>query len=86
MNHQAHFGSACSPREAAQTTALITDLNRIVQSLTAEIAEEERKSGISDSTLSEYPMIARAMMNRRNNLQRTIAALEQRLGEFQRAA
>jgi hypothetical protein len=84
MKHQAHFESVVPTREAARTTALIADLNRIVQLLNADIAAEEDRTRISDPTRPEYPMIARALIARRDNLLGTISALEQRLDRFNR--
>jgi hypothetical protein len=78
MKHQRHFETTAS-REAAQTKALIADLDRIVQILNDAIAAEEALAGVSDHSQAGYPMHARQMAARRNNLTDTIAALEQRL-------
>ena len=52
---------------------------RIVQILNGDIAAEEEQAGIFDLFHPEYPMLARAIAARRDNLTDTIAALEQRL-------
>ena len=78
MKHQRHFETAAS-REAAQTRTLIADLDRIVQILNSDIAAEEGRAGVSDCFQAEYPMHARGLAARRDNLKDTIAALEQRL-------
>jgi hypothetical protein len=62
-----------------QTRVLIADLDRIVQILNGDIAAKEEQTGIFDLFHSEYPMLARALAARRDNLTDTIAALEQRL-------
>jgi hypothetical protein len=79
MKHQYHFESINVWRETAQTKALITDLDRIVQILNCDIATEEEQTGVSDRSRPEYPVLARALAARRDNLMDTIAALEHRL-------
>jgi len=78
MKHQRHFETTTS-REAAQTKALIADLDRIVQILDDAIAAEEELAGVSDRSQAGYPLHARNMTARRDNLTETIAVLEQRL-------
>jgi hypothetical protein len=79
MKHQRHFESSTASREAVQTRVLIVDLDRIVQIVNGDIAAEEEQAGIFDLFHPEYPMLARALAARRDNLTDTIAALEQRL-------
>ena len=79
MKHQPHFGSATPAREALQTRKLIADINRIVQILDGDIAAEEEQVRVFDRTRVDYPILARTMAARRDNLLGTIAALEQRL-------
>jgi hypothetical protein len=76
MKHQRHFETTAS-REAAKTKALIADLDRIVQILDDAIAAEEELAGVSDRSQAGYPMHAREMAARRDNLTDTIAALEE---------
>src|SRR5229473_6754711 len=79
MKHQRRFESSTASREAVKTRVLIADLDRIVQILNGDIAAEEEQAGIFDLFHPEYPMLARAIAARRDNLTDTIAALEQRL-------
>jgi hypothetical protein len=79
MKHQRHFGSATPARDALQTKELIADINRVVQILGSDIAAEEEQAGIFDRSRFDYPILARTLAARRNNLLGTIAALEQRL-------
>jgi hypothetical protein len=44
-----------------------------------DIATEEERARISDRSNSAYPILARTLAARRDNLRDTIAALEQRL-------
>ena len=79
MKHQPHFGKATSAREALQTRILIADINRVVQILDSDIAAEEEQARVFDRSKVTYPMLARTLAARRDNLMDTIAALEQRL-------
>jgi hypothetical protein len=80
VKHQRHIdANAAALREARQTRRLIADIDRIVQILNSDIAAEEEQAGIFDRSDVEYPMIARTLAGRRDNLRATIAALEQRL-------
>ncbi|SHI07086.1 hypothetical protein [Bradyrhizobium erythrophlei] len=82
MKHQRHFGTATPSREAVQTRSLIADIGRIVQILDTDIAAEEEQARVFDPSQAEYPMLARTMAARRDNLWETIAALERRLSEL----
>ena len=82
MKHQRHFGTATLSREAVQTRSLIADIGRIVQILDTDIAAEEEQARVFDPLQAEYPMLARTMAARRDNLRETIAALERRLSEL----
>jgi septation ring formation regulator EzrA len=80
MNHQRHFETPAS-HQVAQTRALIADIDRIVQILNDAIAAEEKTAGVFDRSQARYPMQARLLAARRDNLAGTIATLEQRLVE-----
>ncbi|TYO64164.1 hypothetical protein FXV83_22570 [Bradyrhizobium hipponense] len=73
-----------------QLHALISDLRWRTQLLDADIRDEERKAGISDPTNLAYPLLALNLRARRDNLQVSIAILENRLSsqptEWPRAA
>ena len=77
--HQRHFGSATPAREALQTKHLIADINRVVQILDSDIAAEEEQARVFDRSRFDYPILARTLAARRDNLLGTIAALQQRL-------
>ena len=79
MKQQRHFGSATPARDALQTKELIADINRVVQILDSDIAAEEEQLSIFDRSRVDYPILARTLVARRDNLLGTIAALEQRL-------
>ncbi len=81
MKHQGHFrrASDVALREVARISALISDLDRVVRILDCDIATEEERAGVSDPFKGAYPFLARTQAARRENLKRTITALEIRL-------
>ena len=81
MKHPYHFGSPnrVALREVEQIGALIRDLDRIVRILESDIATEEERSSASDRFDAAYPIIAKMMTARRDNLKETIVSLERRL-------
>jgi hypothetical protein len=79
MKHRRHFGSATPTREALQTRVLIADITRVVQILNGDIAAEEEQARVFDRSRFDYPILARTLTARRDNLLGTIAALQQRL-------
>jgi hypothetical protein len=80
MKHQRHFErtSELAIREAAQIGTMISDLERLVRLLDCDITTEEERVRISDRSDPAYPILARTLAARRDNLRDTIAALEQR--------
>jgi hypothetical protein len=55
------------------------DLDRILRLVEYDIAAEEERAGIFDRADAKYPVLARALVARRDNLKITIAALAQQL-------
>ena len=68
--------------EMAQIRTLISDIDRTLQILQSDIETEEERARVSDRSDPTYPMLARQMAMRRDNLKRTIAALEDQLFEL----
>jgi hypothetical protein len=68
--------------EALQTNRLIADIRRVVAILNSDIAAEEEQARVSDPRLPEYPLLARALVTRRDNLEATLASLEKRVREL----
>jgi hypothetical protein len=86
MKHQRHFDT----REAAQRKAIliwrmIADIDRTVRLLDCDVTTEEERVGISDRSNAAYPILARMLAARRDNLKDTIAALELRLSNLDQA-
>jgi hypothetical protein len=59
-----------------QIVTLIGDLSRKVAILTADIAHEETQARVRDLSDPAYPVLARSLRARRENLRATIAMLE----------
>jgi hypothetical protein len=66
--------------------ALIADLWWRVRLMNTEILEEEARAGVFDALQPTYPLLARNLRTRRDNLVSTIAVLEQRAGPTPEAA
>ena len=78
MSMQPRFETA---RETAVISKILADLASTVQLIEYEIAAQEERASVSDRADVKYPMMARTLTERRDNLQMTIDALEQRLAE-----
>lgn len=59
-----------------QIATLIGDLSRTVDILTADIEHEEARAGVHDAADPAYPVLARSLRARRDNIRATIALLE----------
>jgi hypothetical protein len=81
MKHQRHFeiANATALREAAVIQTMMDDLNRTVRLLECDVATEEERARIFDRSNAAYPILARTLAARRDNLRGTITVLEQRL-------
>ena len=80
MNIQARFETRreSAVREVAVISKILADLVRTVQLIESDIATEEERARVSDRSDVKYPILARTLIGRRDNLWMTIAALEQR--------
>jgi hypothetical protein len=85
MEHQSDFRSASKldSREVAQISGLISDLERIVRIIDLDIAAQEQDARVFDPSRAAYPIAARMLRVRRDNLANTIASLEGRLAAFE---
>lgn len=83
MNIQARFETAreSAVREVAVISKILADLVRTIQLIEIDIAVEEERARVSDRSDAKYPILARTLIERRDNLKMTIAALEQRHAE-----
>jgi hypothetical protein len=83
MKHRRHFDtSEPYQQEAIKLRKMIGDLDRSVRLLNCDISTEEERARIFDRSDVAYPMLARTLAARRDNLRDTITALEQRLSKL----
>src|ERR1700685_1218451 len=69
-------------RRVRQIELMAAEFNRMIGDLDREIANEEKRAGITDPTHFAYPTYARATPVRRDNLKSSIAEL---LGQIEEA-
>ena len=84
MKRRYHFGNANSTamRETARIEALIVDLGRRAQLLEDDIAAEEERARVFNRSDAAYPIAARILAVRRENVNATIATLEKQLASL----
>jgi hypothetical protein len=73
-------------RATMKLRALVADLKLRVQVLDTDIHDEEQRTGIFDTANVTYPILARNLRVRRDNLLATIKVLESHLVETDLAA
>ena len=59
-----------------QIATLIGSLSRSVELITVDIEHEEARAGVRDLSDPVYPVLARSLRTRRENIRATIALLE----------
>lgn len=72
-------------RQVSQIEMMIADFQRMADDLEKQIADEQKKSGISDPTHFAYPTFAKAAMQRRQNLLNSADGLRDQLAAAQAA-
>jgi hypothetical protein len=70
-------GTAAANR--SQMTRLIESLSRSVELLTIEIEHEEARAGVYNLSAVTYPVLARSLRARKDNIRITITSLEAQL-------
>lgn len=80
MNMQARFETTreSAVREVTVIGKILADLVRTVELIEADIAVEEACAGVFDPSDVRYPVLAMTLIERRDNLRKTMAALEAR--------
>jgi hypothetical protein len=68
-----------STTESERLRGMIADLSRRVLLLDSDVAAEEERYGVYDRSDAGYPMLARIIAARSENLKVTITTLEERL-------
>src|SRR5258708_37657928 len=77
--HRSETARETALRQAAVIQGLMSDLERTVQILNVDICTEEERVGVFNRSERTYPILARILAARRNNLNVTISFLPQRL-------
>ena len=72
-------------RRVRQIEMMTAEFNRMIADLDREIANEEKRTGISDPSHFAYPTYARAATGRRDNLKSSIAELDQQIDDAKAA-
>ena len=73
-------------RSTLKLRALIADLRSRIEILDIDIRNEEERTSVFDAAHVAYPILARTLQTRRDNLSTTIRMLESRLAETEMAA
>jgi hypothetical protein len=81
MRHHPRFDipNDAASREAAKIRTMIVEIGRTIQILDCDIATEEERARVSNPFDAAYPILARMLAARRDNLKATVGALERRL-------
>lgn len=66
-------------RQVGQIETMIEEFNRMISDLDQEVEAEHRRTGIDDDKHFAYSTFARAAIQRRENLQTSVADLESQL-------
>ena len=72
-------------RRVAQIEGMIAEFDRIAGDLEREIKTEQERAGIHDPAHFAYPTYAKAAMQRRENLRRSVSELRTQLDDAQAA-
>jgi len=73
-------------RATMKLRALVADLQLRIEVLDTDIHNEEQRTGVFDVDNVAYPILARTLRTRRDNLSATIRVLESHLAEADVAA
>jgi IS5 family transposase len=77
--HQLWAIAPTALREAVVIRTMLADLERTKQLLDGDIVAEEKRAQVFEKSDPLYSILARTLVERRNNLKATVNALEQRL-------
>lgn len=66
-------------RQVAEIESMIGDFNQMALDLDRQIAIEQERAGVSDTTHYAYPTFAKAAIQRRDNLRESALGLEAKL-------
>ncbi len=85
MNQLRYSGNAqeAASRQGSVIRSMIADLERTIEVLRIDICTEEERVRVFDKADPLYPVLARTLGNRRENLIKTITVLGRRLSEIE---
>lgn len=88
MKHKRHYEhiNQTAVREEATIVAIVATMHRTVQLLDCDVRSEEERSRVCDLSDVNYPILARTLAARRDNMKATISVLEARLSTVRKAA
>jgi len=66
-------------RKVAEIESMIGEFSTMISDLDRQIAIEQERAGVSDVNHYAYPTFAKAAIQRRDNLQNSVAGLEAKL-------
>jgi flagellar protein FliJ len=72
-------------RQVTQIETMIADFERMAEELDRQIAEEEKRVGVTDISHFAYPTFAKAAIQRRDNLKGSVEGLKEQLSNAQDA-
>lgn len=79
MQDPVHFGTpAVTSQDARRSylaTSLVFELQQMAALLAGSLEDEERRAAVRDPANPQYPMLARSLRTRYDNLQKTISSL-----------
>lgn len=77
--HRSETAQDAALKQAAVIHGIISDLERTIQILNVDVSAEEERARVFDGSDPAYPILARTLAARRDNLKGTIALLAKRL-------
>jgi len=77
--HHSGISQETRLRQVAVIQSMIADLERVAQILKIDVSTEEERVRVFDTSDPTYPILAKTLIARRDNLLVTIADLKQRL-------
>jgi flagellar export protein FliJ len=66
-------------RKLAELEMMLADFHKRERELDAQVQHEQKKAGISDTTHFAYPMFAKSVIRRRDNILNSIKEISQQL-------
>jgi hypothetical protein len=79
LNRRRELATESKHRRAAQIESMIADFDRMANAIQGDIQAEEQRTRIHDRANFAYSTFARALIQRRDNLNRSIGELKRQL-------